>query len=164
LSFFLFCNKATTARLRIFLNKEEISNELLACASSTKNIDLDKEFLKEGRNSLVFEIDKGDYLVNDIKIETKVQEGGAKTYKFAISKKQFDEILNDKEVMLKMSFSSTNDVNKATININGKEFTMETDENEFERPITSLVKEGNNFIKITPETEFNLEFLEIVIE
>jgi len=164
LSFFLFCNKATTARLRIFLNKEEISNELLACASSTKNIDLDKEFLKEGRNSLVFEIDKGDYLVNDIKIETKVQEGGAKTYKFAISEKQFDEILNDKEVMLKMSFSSTNDVNKATINVNGKEFTMETDENEFERPITSLVKEGNNFIKITPETEFNLEFLEIVIE
>jgi hypothetical protein len=113
---------------------------------------------------LVFEIDKGDYLINNIKIETNLQEGGAKTYKFAISKKQFDQILNDKEIMLKMSFSSTEDVNKATINVKGKEFTMETDENEFERPITSLVKERNNFIKITPETEFNLEFLEIVIE
>jgi hypothetical protein len=164
LRFSLFCNKATTTRLRVFLNNEEVANELLVCVSSLRNIDLDKEFLKEGRNSLVFEIDKGDYLINNIKIETNLQEGGAKTYKFAISKKQFDQILNDKEIMLKMSFSSTEDVNKATINVNGKEFTMETDENEFERPITSLVKERNNFIKITPETEFNLEFLEIVIE
>lgn len=164
LSFFLFCNKATTSRLRIFLNNKEIANELLACQSSIKNIDLDKELLKEGRNSLIFEIDKGDYLVNDIKVETKLQEGGAKTYRFAISKKQFDKILDDNEVMLKMSFSSMDDVKRATINVNGKEFTLDTEEFDFERPITSLIKEGNNFIKITPETEFDLEFLEIIIE
>lgn len=164
LSFFLFCNKATTSRLRIFLNKEEINNELLSCASSVKNIDLNKKLLNEGKNTLLFEIDKGDYLINDIKVETHVKEGGAKTYKFAISETQFDKILSDKEVILKMQFSSTYEVNKAIINVNGKEFTMETEENEFKRPITSLVKEGNNFIKITPESEFNLEFLEIILE
>ncbi|MEK6835358.1 MAG: hypothetical protein AABX61_03790, partial [Nanoarchaeota archaeon] len=48
LSFFLFCNKATTTRLRLFLNNEEINNELLTCASSVKNIELDKELMKEG--------------------------------------------------------------------------------------------------------------------
>jgi len=164
LSFFLFCNKDTTSRLRVFLNEEEIANELLACQSSIRSIDLDKELLNEGRNTLIFEIDKGDYLLNDILVETKLREGGAKTYKFSISEKQFDRILDDSEVMLKMSFSSTDDVKKATININGNEFTMETDENNFERPVTSLVDEGNNFIKITPESEFDLEFLEIIIE
>ena len=164
LSFFLFCNKAATSRLRVFLNEEEIANELLACQSSIRSIDLDKELLNEGRNALIFEIDKGDYLLNDILVETKLQEGGAKTYKFSISGKQFDKILDDREVMLKMSFSSTDDIKKATINVNGNEFTMETDENDFERPITSLVDEGNNFIKITPESEFDLEFLEIIIE
>ncbi|MEK6907089.1 MAG: hypothetical protein AABW45_01035 [Nanoarchaeota archaeon] len=164
LSFFLFCNKATTTRLRVFLNKEEITNELLSCSSSTKNIDLDKELLKEGRNSLLFEIDKGDYLINDVIVETKVAEGGAKTYKFPISEEQFEMILDDKEVTLKMEFSSTDENKKATMSVNGQEFTMDTKEFEFERPITSLVKEGNNFIKITPETEFDLEFLEIIIE
>ncbi len=164
LIFFLFCNKATTARLRVFLNNKEINNELLSCASSTKNIEMDKDLLKEGRNTLLFEIDKGDYLINDIKIETKIKEGGAKTYKFAISKEQFDKILDDNEVILKMSFSSTDELKKATINVNGNEFTMETKENEFKRSLTSLAKEGNNFIKIIPESEFNLEFLEITIE
>ena len=164
LSFFLFCNKVATSRLRIFLNNKEIANELLACASSIKNADLDKDLLKEGRNILLFEIDKGDYLINDIKIETKLKEGGAKTYKFAASESDFDKILDDKEVMLKMSFSNADELKKAVISINGREFTVETEENEIKRPITSLVNKGNNFIKIIPETEFNLEILEITIE
>jgi len=163
LNFFLFCNKAATTRLRVFLNNEEIANELLACKSSEKNIDLDKDFLKEGRNTLLFEIDKGDYLINDIIVETKLAEGGAKVYRFAISEKEYDKILDDNEVMLNMQFTG-NDVKKAIINVNGKEFTVDTEEYEFERPITSFIKEGNNYIKITPETEFDLEFLEIKIE
>ena len=65
--------------------------------------------------------------------------------------------------MLRMEFSSSDD-KTALINVNGNEFTMDTDENDYERPITSLVKEGNNFIKITPQNEFTVEFLEIKIE
>lgn len=164
LNFFLFCNKATTTRFRTFFNSKEIANEILVCQSSIKNIEVDKNLLKEGRNSLLFEIDKGDYLINDIKLETKVQEGGAKTYKFAVSEKQYDFILDDNEVNLKLKFSNIGDLNKMLINVNGKEFSIETEENEFERPITSLIEKGNNFIKITPETEFDLEFLEITIE
>lgn len=163
LSFFLFCNKATTTRLRLFLNNEEIDNELLTCASSVKNIELDKKLMKEGRNSLLFEIDKGDYLINDIVVETNIAEGGAKIYKFAVSKKQFDKILNDNEVTLKMQFT-TDDQKQATINVNGNEFSLDTNEFDYERPITSLIKQGNNYIKITPETDLDIEFLEIIIE
>jgi len=164
LSFFLYCNKNALTRFRLLLNSKEIANEVLACRSSTKNIELKKSLLKENENKLLFEIDNGDYLINNIQVETNVREGGAKIYKFSVSKKQYDETLNDKDVMLKMSFSSLEEKKKATININGKEFTMETNENEYERPITSMIKEGNNYIKLDAESEFNLEFLEIFIE
>ena len=163
LSFFLFCNKAEITRLRIFLNDEEVNNELLSCVNSQKNVDLEEDLLEEGKNSLLFEIDKGDYLINKIEVEAKVSEGGAKTYRFPVTEKQFDKILDDNEVMLRMEFSSSDD-KTALINVNGNEFTMDTDENDYERPITSLVKEGNNFIKITPQNEFTVEFLEIKIE
>jgi hypothetical protein len=164
LSFFLYCNKAALTRFRILLNEKEIDSEVLSCRSSTKELDLDKKLLKAGDNKLIFELDQGDYLINNVEVKTKSNEGGSKTYKFSLSEKQFDETLNDKEIMLKMSFSSTEEKKKATVNVNGKEFTMETSENDYKRPITSLIKEGNNFIKITPDNEFTLEFLEIVIE
>ena len=167
LNFFVFCNNPSSkGRLRVFVNNEEIANEVLGCASADKSIEIDKESLKEGKNTLLFEIDKGDYLVNDIKLEVNVEEGGSKTYKFSVTKKQFDDILDSgKEVKLSIKFNDVgDDVKKATININNNEFTLETKDLDYERFITSLIDEGNNFIKITPQSEFDIELLEIKIE
>ena len=167
LSFFVFCNDPLSrGRLRVFVNNEEIANEALGCVSAEKTIEVDKEELKEGRNTLLFEIDKGDYLINDIELEVEVEEGGAVTYKFAVSETQFEDILDaDKEVKLEITFNDVGDeTKKATINVNNNEFTLETKGLDYERFITSLIEEGNNFIKITPQSEFDIEILEIKIE
>jgi len=164
LNFFAFCNQAPVgSRLRIFLNREEIFNNVLGCISSEKNVEIKEEDLKQGTNNLLFEIDKGDFLLNDINLKVELEEGGSRTYKFSITEKQMDDITaSAREVKMIMNFKD--DENKrATINVNGNEFSLETTDLEYERFITSLIREGNNFIRIVPGNEFTVDLLEIKI-
>ena len=163
LEYYIFCNTLETgARLRIFLNNEEISSEVLNCVGAQKFIDIDEAELETGENILMFEIDKGDFLLNNIELEIDSENEGYLNYKFSITKNQYDDILSeDLDVVLFMEFND-DDEKIATINVNGNEFSLDTEEIDYERIITNFVDEGNNFIKITPDNEFNID--EIVIE
>ena len=164
LSFFVFCNQAPTgSRLRVFMNNKEIFNNVVSCVSAEKTAEIDEDLLEEGTNTLLFEIDKGDFLINGIELKVKLEEGGSRTYRFAITEKQMNDILDSaKEVKLNMNFKDDKR-KRATINVNGNEFTLDTEDIDYERFITSLIKEGNNFIRINPENEFTVDLLEIKI-
>jgi len=165
LSFFIFCNQAPVgSRLRVFLNQKEIFNNVVSCVSAEKIVEIDEDLLNEGKeNIFLFEIDKGDFLLNDIELKVKLEEGGSRTYRFAITKKQNNDILDSaKEVKLVMNFKDDKR-KRAVINVNGNEFSLDTTDIDYERFITSLVKEGNNFIRINPENEFTVDLLEVRI-
>tara|TARA_Y100000034_G_scaffold136731_1_gene215307 strand:- start:8201 stop:9352 length:1152 start_codon:yes stop_codon:yes gene_type:complete len=166
LSFLSFCNEQNSgARLRIFVNAKESFNELMPCVPQRKNLEIDKNDLNVGNNEFIFDIDKGDYLLNDLELEVKSKEGGKERIKFPISEEQFNKIQEDNEVVLKVEFGNLDeDDRKGTISVNGKEFSFNTDDDEFEKLITSFVEEGNNFIEIKPDNEFEILNLEIIIE
>jgi len=165
LNYMTFCNKLITgARLRIFINKKEKSNELLPCVPQRKNLEIKKTDLVKGENELLFDIDKGDYLLNDITLEVKSGEGGNEKIKFVVSQGQYDKILEG-EAILKIEFGFNQDEKKrAVVNINNNEFSFNTDDEKFERLVTKFIRKGNNFIEIKPENEFEIESLEIRIE
>jgi hypothetical protein len=165
LKFFLYCNNQESgARLRIFLNNGEIKNEVISCTTAERTVEIDKEKLETGRNTLMFQIDKGDYIFSDVELEMETEYQGVVNYKFSITKSEFDDILSDdKEAILYMEFND-DDRKKATISVNGKEFSLDTSDIDYERDISRLVKEGNNFIKITPLEEFNVDLLRINLE
>ena len=165
LKFYIFCNTMERgARLRVFLNDEEISSQILNCVGAEKNIDIDEDELETGENILMFEIDKGDFLINNIELEVEAEEGGYINYKFSITEDKYDEILDkDLEVVLYMDFND-DESKKATLSVNGNEFSLDTDDIDYERFITSYIKQGNNFIKIIPINEFNIDELRIEIE
>jgi len=165
LKYYIFCNTLETgARLRIFLNTEEISNAILTCVGAQKFVDIDEEELETGENNLMFEIDKGDFLINNMEIEIDSEEGGYLNYKFSITENQYDDILSeDWDVVLFMDFNDDED-KLATISVNGNEFSLDTEEIDYERIITNFVDEGNNFIKITPDNEFNIDELTIELK
>ena len=120
--------------------------------------------MENGINSITFQIDKGDYIISDIKIKVKTEFDGAVNYRFSVTEKEFDNILSeDKEAILLMEFNDDNK-KKATISINGKEFSLDTSDIDYERDISRLLKEDNNFIKITPLNEFNIDLLKITLE
>jgi len=165
LTYYIFCNSMNTgARLRVFMNNEEISSEILNCVGSQKYADVNENYLENGENTLMFEIDKGDFLINNIELEIESDEGGYVNYKFSITEDEYDDLLKeDLDAVLSMEFND-DDEKKATISVNGNEFSMDTEDIDYERIITNYVKEGNNFIKITPLNEFNVDELTIKLE
>ena len=165
LSYFLYCNNQKPGtRLRIFLNNDEIKNEIISCTTAERSIDIDEEDLEEDTNSIIFQIDKGDYIFSDIKLTYQTELMGASKYRFPITEDEFDDILSeDREAILLMDFND-NDNKRATVSINGKEFSLDTDDIDYERDISRLVKEGNNFIKITPLEKFSIDLLKITLE
>ena len=165
LSYLIFCNKLNTgARLRIFVNNKEKLNELIPCVPQRKTLEISKEDLITGDNEFLFDIDKGDYLLNDISLEVKAKEGGAERIKFAVSDNQYKKIQEGDEAILKIDFATSEENKKATINLNDKQFSFNTKDNKFERFITGFIKKGNNFIEIKPDNEFEVLNLEIRIE
>mgnify|MGYP001562690517 FL=1 len=165
LSYLTFCNKLNTgARLRIFVNNKEKLNELIPCVPQRKTLEISKEDLITGDNEFLFDIDKGDYLLNDISLEVKAKEGGAERIKFAVSDNQYKKIQEGDEAILKIDFATSEENKKATINLNDKQFSFNTKDNKFERFVTGFIKKGNNFIEIKPDNEFEVLNLEIRIE
>jgi len=165
LTYVLYCNKLEGgSRLRIFLNDKEINNEIINCNTAEKTIEIDKEDLEKGSNSLMFEIDKGDYVFSDIKMKVDSQEGGSISYKFSLSKSQYDSVLSeDKFVMIYLEFNDDKD-KKADLNVDGNEFSLDTNEISYDYDVSNYVKEGSNFFKITPTKDFNIDELRIVLE
>src|SRR3989344_1421307 len=166
MSYFLFCNNAAqSSRLRVFLNKEEISDELITCGSADKEIDINSADLEEGTNELIFEIDKGDYLIKDIELKVKTSDGGAAKYKFAVSKSAFDKINNEnREVELRMLFDD-NERKKFIFEINNKEFSVDIEDDEYNvEDIGEFIEDGNNIFKITPQSEFTVDKLELILK
>lgn len=165
LRFVLYCNNQESgARLRMFLNNNEIKNEIISCTTAERRMDIDKGDIETGTNDLMFQIDKGDYVFSDIKLEVETEFNGVINYKFSITGDEFDDILSyDKKAILYMEFNDDEE-KRATISINGKEFSLDTSDINYERDISRLLKEDNNFIKITPLKEFNIDLLKITLE
>ncbi len=165
LTFFLYCNiPQQGTRLMIFFNNEEVKNEIISCSTVERTIDIESEHIENGRNIITFQIDKGDYIFSEIKLKVDTELKGSINYKFSLTEEDFDSILSeDRRAKLFMEFND-DERKKATISINGKEFSLDTNDIDYERDISRLIKEGNNFIKITPLEEFNIDLLRITLE
>ena len=165
LTFFLYCNiPQQGSRLRIFFNNEEIKNEIISCTTVERTIEIESDNIEKGKNILTLQIDKGDYIFSEVKLKIKTGFKGSVNYKFALTEEEYDKILSeDNEAMLFFEFNN-DERKKATISVNGKEFSLDTNDIDYERDISRLVKDGNNFIKITPLEEFNIDLLRITLE
>jgi len=166
LNYRLFCNSAADiSRLRIFLNGKELSDEVITCGSSEKEAEIDSNDLDEGENEFIFDIDKGDYLINDIELTVKSSEGGSINYKFAVSEDDFEDIkTRNKDVELDIQFSD-DDEKKFVFEINNNEFTIDIKDNEYNQDnLGRFIEEGNNVFKITPQSEFNIDKLDLILK
>jgi len=162
LSYSLFCNSAgRLSRLKIVLNNKEVSDEALNCRSASRQVDIDSNDMNEGGNELVFQIDNGDYLLNEIKLEVGSEQGGGISYKFAVAEEDYNSIQEGKkEVELIMEFADR-ERHRAELRINGDEISVDNEEKKYEQEITKFIEEGTNKLEIMPGNEFELVSLKV---
>jgi len=166
LEYVLYCEEIgkREGRLKIIANDFLLYSDLVRCGQGFSKIEVDEEFLNEGDNDFEFSIEKGDYTLEQLKLVTKLRGGALLTYKFFLEDEEFDNVWDGRtEAKLKLIFGSDGE-KSARFEINGESVRMKTDDNDFIRDISGLVKEGNNVIKIIPDDDFVIDLMEIVLE
>ena len=160
LNYFINCLKLDNDQgiLKVFLNSFNVHLGQIICDATEQNIDISKSYFNKEQNILSFESDKGDYVVEQIELSIDSDRSKTPVYFFDVT----NEDLNNK-IMLNMDLvpNADDERSSATIIINDQRITLDTNKIIFSKDVSSLIREGENFIKIVPRNEFEIKSLEI---
>ncbi len=160
LNYFINCININKEQglLKLFLNNFNLHFGQVICDANQQSLDISKNYLINGENILSFEADKGNYILEQIELIVKTDEAKVPTYFFDAKENELNN-----EIFLRMDLIPNIDDERssATIIINDERITLDTEKNLFSKDISSLIKEGENFIKIIPRNKFEIKSLEI---
>jgi hypothetical protein len=165
LSYSIYCNNLDedSTQFKIFINQKNILSKMIHCMGGSESIEVPIEYLLEGSNKLLFMIEKGDFLISKIKLETETKKKVDLTYHFDLDSDEYEDIKsNEKDLVLKLDLRGN--LKKARIQINNKYINLDTREDEYTKDISTYVEEGDNLIKIFPSETFTIETLKISLE
>ena len=146
------------------MNEQLLLSEIITCGSGQRSAEISSSRFVEGENEVLFVIDDGDYLINDIKLTNELKKSETRTYFFNINSKDFFDVQDRlKDVFLDMSFDKEGS-KIAEIWVNDFTIFMDTDESSFSEDISELIEEGENFIRILPDNEFLIRSLRITLD
>ena len=165
LNYFVNCIEVSErGTLRINVNGHSVDTYLVGCDAGEVNLEISKKYLVEGRNAIEFEIDKGNYVLEQVVLAKKLEKKGFPKYFFEIKKEEFEDV-EDNNLNVELEFSFRDEGRKrATILVNGERFYLDSYGERYSKDISELAVRGENYIKIIPKNEFEVENLEIWLE
>ncbi len=163
LSYFINCLKETDNQgvLKVFFNNFNVHLGQVICDAEEQVIDIPEEYFEEGQNTLAFEKDFGDFIIEQISLKIELEERKAPTYFFDVEE---DELSDEFTLTMDLVPNEEDERSSATILVNSERITLDTERNIFSRDISAFIEEGENFIKIIPKNEFEIISLEVFSE
>lgn len=164
LDFSVYCRDVSRSegRLEVSLNDKRVYTDVIVCDRGSVGVELDVDNFERGENILRYEIDKGDYILDPISVNTEIKGADLLKYDFFLDSDEFDDVWNGKrKAKLYLQFSEEVKKN-LRFDINGESVRLSTSDLVWERDISGNVREGTNFIRIVPVTEdYDIDLLEI---
>lgn len=148
--------KEEQGHLNINVNNIGLLSGRVSCVTDKIDLDIDKSYLRTGKNILTFEIDKGNYMFEQIFLNLIFEKEYYPEYYFVIDEKEGN-------YELKMDFAEK-EIKRASIMLNGKDIEVAEEDLEYVKDVTGYLKEGENYLKIVPKNEFTITNLEIMQE
>ena len=167
LNYFMYCDtfSETGVKLKIRLNNELFRSTTIPCTSLENSFDIEISDLEEGKNSLSFEINEGDYSFNDIEVELELKEKTHPTYFFTLDEKSYESLIDEDSIaVLDLTFVDVSKLKKAQLFVNDKRIYLNTNRDTYSKDLSSSLKEGSNRLKIVPQNRFEIVTLEISLE
>lgn len=159
------CVTGLVGPLNVWINNYNIYSAVPDCGALSPPIDVPDYYLVSGENRLIFRTTEGNYLIDHIKVTSKLKKLEYPVYYFEVTEKQYDYINDDKaNVTLDMRFVDDIERKIARIIINGHMLSLDQYDIDFEDEITNWIEEGNNAIKIEPQKTIDVVEMEVVYE
>ena len=158
------CKQKETGKLNIELNGRTMSSTIPAC-DSTNKIEVFKEDLLPGKNTIKFTLEKGRARIENAKIKVNLKEQKGYTNFFTIENKLWEQIKdNKKKVIMDIEFIDDGLRKRLEANVNGRRTIIDQKEPHYTRDITTSIREGNNYVQLTPMTEVMIVEMEVRVE
>ena len=165
LRFFVDCKELEEANLNVDFNQRNVFFGRIVCDAAEHRVELDDEFFVDGFNLVSFSVDQGNYVLEDVKLVLDLKEGNQPIYYFNVDK---DELDNEFTVKLDLLEIEDDDADiegkRAEFLINSGRFSMFTERDVFEKDISDLIVQGENYIKVLPKNDFEIVNLQVVME
>ena len=165
LSFFVNCMTVNEeSNLGVFLNGKVLTEFGVVCDAGLVDVDIDYRDLLQGRNLLEFEIDNGEYVLEQMLLEKLLTQRDVVSYTFALQTKDIQDIdFGGLKAVLEMDFGEGVERKSGTIILNGERIYFDTYDSDFNFDVSEIVREGSNYIKIIPNNVFDLLNLQVLL-
>jgi hypothetical protein len=151
LSFLPNCEPEGAGRLRVTLNAQEVYSGYADCGVPN-TVELAKEIVEPGDNTLRFVSEQGQYLVDLVKVTSKMQGQEAPVFYFNLQQSVYDRLyVNDALLFVTLRFTQRGP-KQGTLNINGFEETFRTDGIAYQTQVNpDFLMPGPNSVMIRPQ-------------
>jgi len=167
LNYFMHCRAFSEkgTELEIELNNKPFRDINIPCVNRDVSFDINLVDLKEGKNSLSFEIDRGDYSFRDVEIEVELKEKTYPTFYFVVDEDDYESVVDEDLVaVLDLTFTDIDRLKEAQIFVNNKRIYLSSRNDAYSKDISDYLKEGSNKLKIVPKNRFEIINLEVDLE
>ncbi|MEK6937823.1 MAG: hypothetical protein AABX04_02135 [Nanoarchaeota archaeon] len=145
------CRNGEVGKLKVTLNNNEIYNGIPDCELSLVPIEISPNLVQDNENNLVFQTERGRYVLSHVSVISKLKELDFPTYYFGLSHETYSDIVDgSKSVELKVYFVDDGESKYGDILVNGHYYGFDTKALSLAVNISSDVVQGNNAIKIKP--------------
>jgi hypothetical protein len=156
------CDIDFAGPLDIWVNEFNVYSAVPDCGIGRLSMEFPATYLNSGQNDLTMSINRGDYLISLIAIESKLKQIDFPVYFFELSEEQYRSVKNGtKRLVTKIDFIDTIDRKHGEIIINGHISSFDTKDLIIEEDISADIERGNNGIKIRPERTLYIRQLQV---
>ncbi|MDA1197208.1 MAG: hypothetical protein O2779_04560 [Nanoarchaeota archaeon] len=161
--FIPYCSsEAEVGLLNIEINGRNIFGAVPLCADRYE-IAVPTSALRAGQNRVLFKTEQGNYAIEQVKLFFTEIDTPEHVLFFDVNETSFDDLRNNSfDAYLIIEFVDDTQRKRAELNINDKFISIDQTKKVFTRNIDSFIEEGNNFIKIIPDSI--LQIVEVIVE
>ena len=156
------CVYAEVGRLSISINQREIYDAVPDCDLEFVPIEFSPDFINQGENEIIFNSEKGTYILSHIVVESRLKEVEFPTYYFELTQEQYDDVKDGSaEVKLEIEFVDVVTDKIGEINFNGHRTTLDTKEISFTLDLSEDIEKGANSLQIKPKKTLEVKELRV---
>ena len=143
------CNAYNNRKLDVYLNNNLLSSKIPVCGD-TERLQFLPEILNTGQNFLKFKTNKGNYIIQAIKVVLFMKNEIHPVYYFELTADQIDALNSRYELRADFIFDDAGSKN-LEMDVNGHPVQINADKRTYSLNIEPYVVEGTNSIKLIPK-------------
>ncbi|MBI2564858.1 hypothetical protein HYV79_02610 [Candidatus Woesearchaeota archaeon] len=171
LRLYISCDQSRIGYIKMRLNSENVYSGIPVCGDFVQ-LQFEQKDFREGRNTLVFEGEKGTYDVSELKLKLDLKKTKSYIQYFEVTDALYSDLVFDrfKKLVVEIDFFDDGEQKLARINVNGRYKTIDQKTAKFKWVLTAepevqdVVLPGRNYLELTPLEPVTVRELRVRVE